>query len=744
MKLDCLLAVLVSSTLAAAPLAAQKPKVRDVRVAPKSYTMRLGQKKAFSVSFTDAKGQAVFPENVRWRSTNEAVVMVQWNDAAPNIATVTAVGLGSANVDAIGDGRAGSALVEVVEGGDAVGPAKPQATLGPATVMRLEPAALWLIPGEEAQLIAKFFQEDGSPARNEAVKWESLTPVANINDKGMVVALREGAGFVQATTTSGLRARIQVQVQQAKFRFRRTGVSLSPGSKDTLRVYIPSQNGRSFNPLLLQWLSSNVGVVRVSQNGVLTAVAPGSAEVKATLGFNDFKIPVKVHEPVEELRVIPEVGKTVLVPMGGSIRIAGRAMAANGEEIKEAILNWEVGDTTLISYDADAQRVSGKQLGKTTLKVRGPGPGLEAQWNIEVIAGGLLLSVNRAGLGVGEQKSVSASFTDSTGTPISPASDLVWTSSDDAVATVDQGGSITATGIGHALIIASTPWKSADTADIYVQGELLFTSSRGGSWDIYAVDRSSLEAPVQITNAPGDQMSAVYSPDGSRIAYVSTQDGNPEIYVANADGSDPVRLTDTPSLENMPSWTGDGEQIVYQSNATGKTQIWIMKRDGSNAHALTEGDATNFQPAVSPNGRQIAFTSTRDGSYDIFLMGIDGSNQRNITKTARKQTRPVWFPDNKLGFLIEERSGSDIKAFVMRADLGTGEIKPVSPKDHSVTDYAVSGDGELLAVVITRLTNNGGITRKIAILQIKSGLSGQAEIPQAIAGEQILDPAFRW
>jgi Tol biopolymer transport system component len=66
--------------------------------------------------------------------------------------------------------------------------------------------------------------------------------------------------------------------------------------------------------------------------------------------------------------------------------------------------------------------------------------------------------------------------------------------------------------------------------------------------------------PVNLTDNPADDYFPAWSPDGTRIAFVSYRDGNPEIYVMNADGSNPARLTDNPASDYSPSWSPGSQQ----------------------------------------------------------------------------------------------------------------------------------------------------------------------------------------
>ena len=94
---------------------------------------------------------------------------------------------------------------------------------------------------------------------------------------------------------------------------------------------------------------------------------------------------------------------------------------------------------------------------------------------------------------------------------------------------------------------------------------------------------------------------------------------------------------------------GDGgapEQgkIAFSSDRDGDWEIYVMDADGSNQTNLTSSPAVDEFPSWSPDGSMIAFTSDRDGDYEIYVMDADGSNQTNITNSAAYNKEPSWSP----------------------------------------------------------------------------------------------------
>ncbi|MBI1928203.1 PD40 domain-containing protein [Candidatus Poribacteria bacterium] len=92
-----------------------------------------------------------------------------------------------------------------------------------------------------------------------------------------------------------------------------------------------------------------------------------------------------------------------------------------------------------------------------------------------------------------------------------------------------------------------------------------------------------------------------WSPDGAKIAFVSTRDGNNEIYVMNADGTNPMNLTHHPASELYPAWSPDGTKIAFVSGRDGNAEIYVMNADGTNPVNLTNHPANDTTPSWSPN-----------------------------------------------------------------------------------------------------------------------------------------------
>ncbi|MHC4533602.1 MAG: TolB family protein, partial [Planctomycetota bacterium] len=167
-------------------------------------------------------------------------------------------------------------------------------------------------------------------------------------------------------------------------------------------------------------------------------------------------------------------------------------------------------------------------------------------------------------------------------------------------------------------------------------------------------DTDSRPQPVTSDTQPEEPVSLedkLY--EQSKIAFVSSRDGNHEIYAINIDGSGQKRLTDNFADDKCPSWSPDGEKIIFQSDRDGNNAIYVMNADGSEQKRLTS-EGSNTGPSWSPDGKRIAFVSS-NVTFEIYVMNIDGSGRRCLTDHTRAfhdganlvLLGPCWSPDGK-------------------------------------------------------------------------------------------------
>ncbi|NBR05079.1 MAG: hypothetical protein EBT92_04835 [Planctomycetes bacterium] len=197
-------------------------------------------------------------------------------------------------------------------------------------------------------------------------------------------------------------------------------------------------------------------------------------------------------------------------------------------------------------------------------------------------------------------------------------------------------------------------WSADGKSIVYVHDILQGTD---GKLQINEVLADGTGAKVLIPHKAFEE-SPRYSPDGKHIAWVSTRDGNQEIYSLELANQKVQRLTQDQGFDNNPNWKHDGSRIVYSSSRFGNFEICSMKNDGTGVLRLTNDLAMDVWPVYSPNGKAIAFTSNRTGSYNIFVMNEDGSGVRNITNNKSINNFAAWSPDGKMIAFISNFQGS--------------------------------------------------------------------------------------
>ena len=183
-------------------------------------------------------------------------------------------------------------------------------------------------------------------------------------------------------------------------------------------------------------------------------------------------------------------------------------------------------------------------------------------------------------------------------------------------------------------------------------GSIYYTSFVEGFPYLY---RTGQRKPV--LHNPGLNMGAAFH--GNKMAVVLSKDGNPEIYVGNADGSGLRRLTNSGSIDVSPSWSPDGSKIAFVSDRHGSPQIFVMGSGGGGAKRVTYKGAYNQTPSwcPKPGSNVIAFTGRDSGTYDIFTVDAGSGQIRRLTQRQGRNMDPAFSPDCRAVAFHSSRGG---------------------------------------------------------------------------------------
>ncbi|HEX5793144.1 MAG TPA: amidohydrolase, partial [Rheinheimera sp.] len=229
--------------------------------------------------------------------------------------------------------------------------------------------------------------------------------------------------------------------------------------------------------------------------------------------------------------------------------------------------------------------------------------------------------------------------------------------------------------------------------------------------DIYTMPITGGNATL-LSKDIGWQMQPVFSPDGAHIAYTSDEGGGDNIWIMNADGSEPRAVTnETFRLLNSPAWSPDGEFIVARKHFTasrslGAGEIWQYHKTGGNGIMLTarENDQKDLgEPAFSPDGKYIYFSQddtpgktfhyskdSESGIYKIKRFERETGKWEVILDGAGGAIRPTPSPDGKYLAYIRR---VDFQSTLFLYDLHSGEhIKLYDGLDRDMQEtWAIHG-----------------------------------------------------
>tara|TARA_R110001606_G_scaffold4636_1_gene21817 strand:- start:3015 stop:4289 length:1275 start_codon:yes stop_codon:yes gene_type:complete len=182
--------------------------------------------------------------------------------------------------------------------------------------------------------------------------------------------------------------------------------------------------------------------------------------------------------------------------------------------------------------------------------------------------------------------------------------------------------------------IMSPSWSPDGTRIAYVSFE------NQGRPNIYIHDLRSGSRRV-VTSFSGINGAPSWSPDGQKLAITLSRDGNPEIYSINIDGSGLTRLTNDYGIDTEARWMPDGDSLVFTSSRSGGPQIYKLNiNDGSVRRVSFEGNY-NARPAVTPDGRYLVYVHRRGGSFNVGVQDLQRGTFDIVTKTDMDESPSV-------------------------------------------------------------------------------------------------------
>lgn len=166
-----------------------------------------------------------------------------------------------------------------------------------------------------------------------------------------------------------------------------------------------------------------------------------------------------------------------------------------------------------------------------------------------------------------------------------------------------------------------------------------------------------------IANYKGSNSAPSWSPDGTRLALALAREGLTQVYIVNADGTGLRRLTNTYGIDTEPQFSADGQSIFFTSDRSGGPQIYRMSVSGGEAQRVTFNGNYNISPRVSPDGKTIAYISRREGRFQLYVLDLTNGQEQRISDTVKDES-PSFSPNGRYIMYATESGGRSVLAVV--------------------------------------------------------------------------------
>lgn len=191
----------------------------------------------------------------------------------------------------------------------------------------------------------------------------------------------------------------------------------------------------------------------------------------------------------------------------------------------------------------------------------------------------------------------------------------------------------------------------------------------------YQLEVSDMDGhnPRNLVRSPEPIMSPSWSPDGSKLAYVSFEDHRAAIYVVDIISGQRKLLSRFPGINGAPAWSPDGNKMAIVLSKDGSPKLYIMDLRDQSLTRITEGYAIDTEPTWHRNGKELFFTSNRGGKPQIYKINLATKKVDRVTFKGSYNARPMLTSDGKHLVTIHRYANEEYQ--IASFDLRTGDVE---------------------------------------------------------------------
>lgn len=591
--------------------------VNQVTIIPSSATLAVGATSALIAQLTDASGALLSGRPVTWSSNAPQIVAVS------SSGVVTGVSVGQAQITATAEGKSATAFVDVVP--------------LPVASVSVTPASATIAAGRTQQFTATPLDAQGNPLSGRVISWLSGAPtVATVDQTGLATGIGAGSAVIIATV-EGKQGTVTLNVTAVSV----AAVTVTPnagtlqiGNSLQLAASITDAAGVPIPGKVATWTSSNAAVASVSTTGLVTAVGAGTATITATSDGVSGTATISVtHVPVASVTVTPtsatlDPGNTLTLQVtladagGSSLPLSGR------------VVTYTSSAPGVASVSA-AGVVTALAPGSATITVACEGQSAAASISVNApTVASVTVTPSTATVGAGATVQLSAQAKDANGNVI-PGLTVTWSTSNSAVATVDNSGLVTGVSAGSAQITA-TVGGVLGVADISVPAASSTASVRvspATASQVVGQQVGLTATPLDANGTPIPNPSIAWSMNVSGKATLSSTSGSSITVTARdsgvvtvtatsggASGSSVITISLVPvgSIQSVPFQLLPSLSLQARDGRTNRGTIRVLSASGARlsgrAFSVSSADPSSVTVRVLGSGLT---DSSGEGDFEV-------------------------------------------------------------------------------------------------------------------------------